>query len=251
MIPQKLLFLYPFITESMKKGLFVTVMMALLSTAGVKAQSEASASIGADLISKYIWRGMELGQVSIQPFASIDYKGLSFFASGNIGVSDNMDAEEIDLTLAYTVKGLSFGIVDYWNNDAENRYFYYNAHGTAHQFEGFVAYDFGPLKASWQTMFAGDDGLNKSGDRAYSSYVELEAPFSLRSFDCTATCGFVPYATTLYETEGFAVTNLGLKAAKNIPVTDKFSLPVFAQVVGNPCTQRAYLIFGLTLSGNL
>ena len=43
------------------------------------------------------------------------------------------------------------------------------------------------------------------------------------------------------------MTNLSLKATKDIKVTDAFSIPVFAQFVGNPCSQKAYLVFGLTL----
>lgn len=30
-------------------------------------------------------------------------------------------------------------------------------------------------------------------------------------------------------------------------VTDSFSIPVFGQVVANPCSQKAYLVIGFTL----
>ena len=43
------------------------------------------------------------------------------------------------------------------------------------------------------------------------------------------------------------MTNLSLKATKDIKVTDSFSIPVFGQLVGNPCSQKAYLVFGITL----
>ena len=35
--------------------------------------------------------------------------------------------------------------------------FYYKSDNTAHSFEGFINYDFGPVSASWQTYFAGSD----------------------------------------------------------------------------------------------
>ena len=57
----------------------------------------------------------------------------------------------------------------------------------------------------------------------------------------------MPFATTSYGTTGFAVTNVSLKATKDIKVTDSFSIPVFGQVVANPCSQNAYLVFGFTL----
>ena len=97
------------------------------------------------------------------------------------------------------------------------------------------------------TNFAGNDGLNKDGKRAYSSYFEANVPFKLATCEWIATAGAVPYTTTFYGTNGFAVTNLALKATKEIKVTDSFSIPIFGQVVGNPCSQKAYLVLGITL----
>jgi hypothetical protein len=77
--------------------------------------------------------------------------------------------------------------------------------------------------------------------------VEANVPFKLAAVDWTATAGVVPSATTLYGTTGFAVTNLALKATKEIKVTDSFSIPVFGQIAANPCSQKAYLVFGFTL----
>ena len=65
--------------------------------------------------------------------------------------------------------------------------------------------------------------------------------------DWTATAAAVPHATTTYGTSGFAVTNLSLKATKDIQVTDHFKLPIFGQVIANPCSQKAYFVFGFTL----
>jgi hypothetical protein len=71
----------------------------------------------------------------------------------------------------------------------------------------------------------------------------------LAAIDWDATVGAVPFATTAYNgwTNSFAVTNVALKATKNIRVTDSFSIPVFGQVVANPCSQKAYLVLGFTL----
>ncbi len=41
------------------------------------AQDKVEASVGADLVSGYIWRGQDLGGVSIQPSLSVAYKGFS------------------------------------------------------------------------------------------------------------------------------------------------------------------------------
>ena len=225
------------------------VLMALMFATGMSAtaQDEVETTVSADVVSTYVWRGMECGSAAIQPTLGIGYKGLSLSAWGSYGLVDTNDAKEFDLTLAYSTGGFNIGITDYWFNTPEERYFLYDANKTSHIFEANIGYDFGPAAIQWFTNFAGNDGYNKDGKRAYSSYVELCAPFKLASVDWSATIGAVPYATDFYGVDGFAVTNVSLKATKDIKVTDSFSIPVFAQVAANPSTEKAYLVFGFTL----
>ena len=225
------------------------VLMVLLFATGMSAtaQDEVETTVSADVVSTYVWRGMECGSAAIQPTLGIGYKGLSLSAWGSYGLVDTNDAKEFDLTLAYSIGGFNIGITDYWFNTPEERYFLYDANKTSHIFEANIGYDFGPAAIQWFTNFAGNDGYNKDGKRAYSSYVELCAPFKLASVDWSATIGAVPYATDFYGVDGFAVTNVSLKATKDIKVTDSFSIPVFAQVAANPRTEKAYLVFGFTL----
>ena len=227
--------------------------MAMMMATGwsAMAQDTVETTVAADFVNQYIWRGQDLGNTAIQPTLGVAYKGLSLTAWGSVGVTEASDTKEFDLTLAYTAGGFNIGITDYWFNknglDPDGRYFKYDAHGTNHVFEANIGYDFGFASLQAYTNFAGNDGFNKDGKRAYSTYVELAAPFKLATVDWTASLGVVPFYTSFYGTEGFAVTNLALKATKDIAITDKFSLPVFAGVVGNPCSQKAYLVFGFTL----
>lgn len=211
------------------------------------AQDKVETTVAADFVNQYIWRGQDLGHVSVQPTLGIGYRGVSLTAWGSVGLADAADTKEFDLTASYTTGGLTVGVTDYWLNTPEERYFYYNAHGTSHVFEAFASYDFGPLSVSWYTNFAGNDGLNKDGKRAYSSYLELTVPFRLADTDWEAAVGAVPYATTSYDTTGFAVTNVSVKATKTLRITDTFSVPVFGQLAANPCAQKAYLVVGFTL----
>ncbi len=232
----------------MRKMFFMAMLCAVGMSAA--AQDELETTMGADVVSNYVWRGQDLGSVSLQPMLGVGWRGLSFAGWGNVGLSDPDDSKEIDLTLGYTIGGLNIGITDYWVSkdglDPQGRYFKYDAHGTNHVFEANIGYDFGFASLQWFTNFSGND-YKDDGKRAYSSYVEATVPFKLGAVDWTATAGAVPAATDYYGTTGFAVTNLSLKAAKDIKVTDAFSIPVFAQFVGNPCSQKAYLVFGLTL----
>ena len=227
------------------------VLLARMIATGMSAtaQDKVETTVAADFVSSYIWRGLDCGSVAVQPTLGIGYKGLSLAAWGSYGLVNTADTKEFDLTLAYTTGGFNIGITDYWFSaglDPDARYFKYDAHGTNHVFEGNIGYDFGFASLQWFTNFAGND-YKADSKRAYSSYMEVVVPFKLATVDWTATAGAVPWATTSYGTNGFAVTNLSLKATKEIKVTDTFSIPVFGQVVGNPCSQKAYLVFGFTL----
>ena len=234
----------------MKKIVLLAMGLVVSATTLAQEKEKVETTIAADVVSQYVWRGLEAGSVSLQPTLGIGYKGLSLSAWGRVGLTDPADTKEFDLTLSYTAGGFNIGITDYWfsaGGDPEGRYFMYEANNTNHVFEANIGYDFGVASIQWFTNFAGNDGLNKDGKRAYSSYVEATVPFTLATVDWSATAGAVPFATDFYGTTGFAVTNLSLKATKDIKVTDSFSIPVFGQVVANPCSQKAYLVFGFTL----
>lgn len=88
-------------TRSVK---WVIMAMALLSMAmpfTAKAQDKVEASVGVDLVSGYVWRGQDLGGVSLQPNASIAYKGFSLGAWGSVGI-ESSDTKEFDLILGYS-----------------------------------------------------------------------------------------------------------------------------------------------------
>ena len=99
---------------------------------------------------------------------------------GSTGIVNWTDTKEFDITLSYSVAGLSVGVTDYWFNagpEPYGRYFKYAKESTNHVFEAFAGYDLGFASISWYTNFAGND-LKADGSSAFSSYCELAAPFS-------------------------------------------------------------------------
>ena len=232
----------------MKK--IILALGATLMSIVAPAQDKVEATIGADFVSQYVWRGLEQSSAAIQHTLGISWKGLSLTAWGSCGLVDSNDLKEFDLTLGYKIGGFNIGVTDYWlsnGQDPQSRYFIYYAHSTNHVFEANVGYDFKILSLQWYTNFTGNDGVTKSGKRAYSSYFEVSAPFRFGGAEWTATAGAVPFATSSYATSGFAVTNLSVKATKELRVTDSFTLPLFAGITVNPCAQKAYYVFGFTL----
>ena len=237
------------------KRMYITGMtlltMAVLPTTSM-AQDKVETNIGADLVSGYIWRGQDLGNVSIQPSVSVSYKGFSLSGWGSVGI-DKEDTKEFDLTLGYSTGGFSVSVTDYWFNNGPG-YFHYGAHNTSHVFEAQIGYDFGVLAVNWYTNFAGADH-KINGERAYSSYFSVAATFKLGGLNWMAEIGATPWENNFYNynaeetyngVSGFEVINISLGASKEIKITDSYSLPIFAQAAWNPATEGAYFVFGVS-----
>lgn len=235
----------------------IMAMMLIAGATTVAAQDKVEAKVSADIVNQYIWRGTDCGDASLQPTLGLSYKGLSLTAWGSTEIAPKANTsypDEFDLTLGYAIGNFNIGVTDYWFSsgaDADGRYFMYKTHNTNHMFEANVGYNFGPVALQWYTTFAGND-YNKTNDdgtvdRAYSSYVELSAPFTLGGLDWKAALGASPFKTSYYGNSSFAITNVAVTATKDINVTPTFSIPVFAGVAANPCSQKAYLLFGFTL----
>lgn len=219
-------------------------------TLTAEAQNKIEAQLGADIVSNYIWRGQKLGDAAIQPALSLSYQGLTLSALGSIPIMSSGDTKEFDLSIGYQTGAFNVGLTDYWFDtaDAQPRYFHYGAHSTAHVWEATIGYDFGPVRADWYTNIGGADGATSDGKRAYSSYMQLTAPFNLGGLQWTACAGAAPYATSFYSrANGFAVTNVALRAQKSITVSSTFSVPAFGQLVWNPSDEKAWMVFGVSL----
>ena len=229
-----------------KYYIFIISLVAFVAT--TMAQDKVKAEISADFVSSYHWRGQELGEASVQPDIDLYYKGFNLSAWGSVGLKSIDPLKEIDLMLAYSNSGFNISVTDYWTTLSDGKFFCYDSHSTSHVFEANVGYDFGILSLQWYTIFAGADGVNKSDKRAYSSFMEAKAPFNLGGLKWEATIGATPYATTYYaKADGFSVTDISLQAAKDIKITEGFSIPLFAAVHANPSTEKLAVVVGFTL----
>ncbi len=242
--------------KAQKKSLAVIVScLTFLFPLGVNAQNETKVSVGADIVSGYYWRGADLGGVSVQPNLSVAKGNFTLSAWGNVGL-ESKDTKEFDLTAAYTIGKVNIGITDYSFNktpgssEANAKYFSYGAHSatSSHVFEGNIGYNFGSFTVNWYTNFAGQDYYKKKdGKRAYSTYIEAAAPFTLGGLDMKAELGCSPWdGAYTTSTDKFAIVNIGLTAKKTVKITDSFSLPVSAKVAVNPESQKAYMVFGIS-----
>lgn len=228
-------------------------LAVLFSALGTAWAQKAEFHGGGDLVSSYIWRGSYNAGASIQPSLDFSVAGFSVGAWGSTDFGGN-GKKEVDLSAKYSIAGLTFGVTDYWwAGEGAFKYFHYSKGSTAHLFEGNISYvlpfEKFPLTLSWNTFFAGAD-IDAAGKRNYSTYIELSYPFSIGSVDLKAIVGAAPWYSPAFlpsENRGFSVCNVALGAQKAIKCSDKFSIPLFTQLILNPATEDIHLVFGLSL----
>ena len=205
-----------------------------------------------DLTSAYLWRGQRLAGVSIQPVMGIKWKGLNVYAWGNAQVAppagQNPAKHEIDLFVKYQVAPwLNIGLKDVYVNTRGNGFLTWGHIGDAsHGTDAIVAFTTRHFSAEWSTTILGHDGLNKHGKRSYSSYLLASLPFRISHVQFAALVGVVPYYTSRYDdlSSGFHVNMLSLKAVYNVPLSQRYELPVYSQLMVNPSNRRAYFQVG-------
>lgn len=202
-----------------------------------------SMTVGADAVSHYLWRGMELGGPSIQPSAYFDYEkgdwAVSLGLWGTKSVFKNRYGEhynELDLSVEASWRTLTLSLSDYGEGE------YFGPWQEGHFLDLGLSWTLSeniPLTLSWysivnQTFEGSMDGGGFDWAAAFPSYVEAAYDFSVSAIDFSVAVGLWPYASPYYENEGFGVCNLNLSAGHEFEFNHGGTLPVAAQIMYNP-----------------
>lgn len=228
--------------------------------------SNLNLNIGADLVSRYVWRGTDFGRSpSIQP--SIELQVGSFaigywgaFSTSQLVSGSFASTQETDLYLSYTFKDVvSLTLTDYFfPNDTliNNKYYEFNENKTGHLVEAAISFngtDKIPFTLLVATNIWGADKRKANGKKFYSTYVELGYSTTiLENIALNSFVGFNVIAPDLDKGEsGFygdymGVVNLGITGSKEIKVSDSFSIPVSVSVITNPQTENLFMVLGIS-----
>lgn len=239
------------------KKIILTIAILVSGLVSASAQDKATVSVGADLVSSYVWRGVFFSGASLQPTLSVAYKGLSVGAWGS---TDLIDAsyKEFDLSAFYTIGALKVGLTDYWWNGKNQAYFSKDASGlSGHYLEGTVGYVGSKFSLTWNTIFLGDKDKDANGDLMYSTYVEGAYNFKVGDVALTAALGVSPWESNSSvgyhyvpadgtNKDGFQVSNISLKATKSLKISDAVSFPVYVQGIISPAADQSHLVVGIT-----
>lgn len=197
---------------------------------------ESSWGLGADLVSSYVWRGSRQGSgPHIQPF--LEYSA-GFFTAGAWGTTDLNGYEEADLWFAFELPGgFTLGMQDYYL--PELSYFDFSADDGSHAFELNIDW------ASDNVWLSANCILNEAGGiGSYGRDLYFEAGFSFEHVSLFMGAGDGWHT----EDGGFNVCNLGLETSGDIRISDRFVLPLKAQLVFNPDREQLFVVAGITFS---
>jgi hypothetical protein len=246
------------------------------AVANETSKATAQLNLGADLVSRYIWRGRDYGNSpAIQPNVSFSVAGFKIGAWGSYAFAQSTKMindttlvnmghyAEMDLYACYTYKWFTLQVTDYFfpnplNANDGNKYYNYKNATTGHTFEGclmFAGPDKFPLQLCVATLFYGADkgkdslGIYGAGTKNnYSTYLEAAYIFKLRKIgvDLKPFIGGIPFGSAWYGDHA-GVVNCGFTASKTITITEKFTLPLYVSAITNPQAQSVFLVVGVTL----
>lgn len=235
----------------MKSFLKIVVSILFLSVVTSSAQS-FSASAGADFVTRYIWRGLDINNTpNIQPSIAFGVSGFELGFWGSYTLSNQTAAtDEIDAYLSYgfsTDAGdFSLMVTDYYYPNGGVRLGDFDDGAGAHTLEAGIAYtgtEKFPISLSFYYNFYNDPGNN--------NYFEVGYPFTVSEIDFSAFVGGTTGSEenpVYYGTADLSIINVGISASKEVKVTNDFSLPLSASLIINPNIEIAYFVFGVGFS---
>ena len=261
-------------TRIMKKTI-LTLLCVLALVAGAAAQDDDDLGLefekesgsgvslygGFDVASAYAWRGnLLVSGANFQPNIEFD---AGPFAIGAWNCTDfHGDYKELDLYTSITAGQVTFTFTDYYTpEDASAKYGNYKNDETSHTFEFSVdwASEFG-LDASMNVLLYGadkkywleDDDPDEATKNAFGTYFEIGYTGSIKDVDFRPCVGMVFNQSTWYGDgtgthKGVNVVNIGVKASKEIKITEHFSLPVYACFGYNPQANDVAALAGFTI----
>lgn len=243
-----------------KFGCLVVLLVMGLSI-GAGASEKFAVDIGADLYSRYIWRGVDIGGYapSIQPALTLSYTGFQFGVWGAFPLSNQASQfDEIDFWLGYTYEfenyaSISTSLNDYYFPNAGIKMFNFNnydavdANGDpdpgAHTLEFGLSFT-GPVH--FPMTFSGY--VNVYNDAGHNTYFQVDYPFAVGATGLTVFCGATGGSKenpSYYNTRDFTLINVGISAQRSMKITESYSLPLVVSFILNPNEEISYFVVGV------
>ncbi len=226
----------------------VTIILAL--TVNLNAQKKDSltqVTAGADLVSRFVWRGTDFGgSPSIQPYIEAEIYGIILGAWGAYTIN-NPGAQEADLYISYTIADLiTVGLTDYFYPDDKPGLMDYFSDST-HTIEFNSSFSIGNFSFSANINLVNDDENSLYFEAGYSfGMLDLFVGAGNGAYTIESAVPDYDPVTDPDPADEFMIVNFGFSATKNIKVTGSYSIPLYVNFIVNPYTRTPFLIFGIT-----
>lgn len=258
----------------MFKRLFFSVMFCSILFNSIKAETNKltsgdeekivnpfSFSFGADLVSRYIWRGVEFGvdqngssTPHFQPTASLTYSlpgsstvSLGFW--GSYGFNGSYSENDLYFNAFVPTEVVDFSVTfnDYYYPYLGIPFSDFHSDGNgAHTIDAQLAVTLKSyLPAS---LLISNNIFNELPDNK-SLYLELGYSFAIENTSIGLFAGVAKGHSVWHSvnTDKFEFVNVGFKVSKSIKITEDYSLPVGMQWIYNHHLKKTFLVFKVTI----
>jgi hypothetical protein len=208
-----------------------------------------NASVGADLVSRYIWRGLASSKTpALQPYMEVTNGGFAFGTWASYTLGEEL-IQEVDLYLSYTISGFTVMVTDYFAYEdtlPSFDYFNFSSGSTTHLLDAQLIYEGPesfPIKATISNLFFGPD-KNAAGNNNYSTYIELAYNFNINDFSIIPFAGYSLNEGYYNTKAGFI--NCGLTGESEININESFAIPIAVSFITNPLDKNVFVVLMLS-----
>jgi hypothetical protein len=216
-----------------------------------------NASANVDLVSRYIWRGMEFGENTphFQPYINLNYNftstvNFTLGAWGSYGFTGDYSESDLSATLNIATESagaFSLGLSDYFYPFVGLDFSNYKKEGEgAHTIELAFNY-YGTEHFPIHLLFS-NNILNTPKDEK-SFYAELGYSFRVQDVSLSIFAGGASGVSSwhLINETGFKIINTGVTASKEVKINESISIPVGISWIMNPYLKTTYIVAKITL----
>jgi len=221
-----------------------------------KIEKIISLNINCDIISRWIWRGVDYGSSpTIQPYLSITTGNFEFGTYGSVTTRNTYS--DLELFAKYNYKNLSLVVTDYFFQDGlplggptntmtpNTKYFNFDNHTTGHLTEATLQYKTKNLSLQANTFIYGWWDKDIYNKQKYSTYIEAAYSIYIKDNKLDIFVGGNPFDSPIYGKRN--IINTGITGYKTLNITDKYTIPLRVTLVTNPTTEKIYLVLGISL----
>lgn len=243
--------------------LAVSVIFLLLLTSEAYSQKETkspiSINIGGDVVSRYIFRGVEFGPnpptPQVQPHFALTYDmgnagSLIFGGWASYGIYNEFS--ENDLSLKYSIPVSGAGTFALTLMDLTFPYL----GASINNFEGdgngahFIALNFdysGPAK--FPVTFQVSSLVHNDFPEHKSLYLEVGYNFPISDVDARVVCGAAQGKSkwNSIKTDKFEFDNIGINFTKKLKISEDYSLPVGVAYILNWHLKQSFLVLKISV----